>query len=425
MTKNLYLILLSLLPLFSIAQSNYKPGYVLNGKGDTLRGYIDQKEWGRNPQNINFKSALDSKSRKIGINEIAYFTVSGIVSYQKFSVKISLNPIDISSAPSIRDTAYNTDTVLLRIVERGKYLTLYGYVDGIKPRYYISENNATSPIELVYGIYESPANPSSAIEVTTYKDQLSALAAKYVTGSNKLTSEISYTKYTEPDLLSVVAKINGDAITQEASFSGKYPRYRLFAGAAYERNTLKYTGDSPLSGASPSTTSVPKITAGIDIFVNPSVGHLIFRLEAAYSNHTGYQFKQVPDSFVIIEGSARAQMLSQSTFSLTPQAIFNLYNSEKLKVFVDIGYNINFSSYNSTIITRDASGSSSQKEVTSGDFAEYAQRWGDPQFKAGVIITKKLEIYGSYNLNAPINNYGINYSLRLSSYQFGLNYFIK
>ena len=44
--KKYFLVTLLLLPLLSIAQSNYKSGYVVTLKGDTLRGYINYKEWG-------------------------------------------------------------------------------------------------------------------------------------------------------------------------------------------------------------------------------------------------------------------------------------------------------------------------------------------------------------------------------------------
>jgi hypothetical protein len=38
-----------LLPVLASAQSNYKAGYVINLKGDTLKGFINYKEWNQNP----------------------------------------------------------------------------------------------------------------------------------------------------------------------------------------------------------------------------------------------------------------------------------------------------------------------------------------------------------------------------------------
>jgi hypothetical protein len=44
------------LPLFSWAQSNYKQGRVVTLQGDTLRGYINYREWPYNPEEFAFKA---------------------------------------------------------------------------------------------------------------------------------------------------------------------------------------------------------------------------------------------------------------------------------------------------------------------------------------------------------------------------------
>jgi hypothetical protein len=54
--QNKLLLFFFLLPFFSLAQTNYKPGYVVTLKGDTLRGFIDYKEWIKNPKYISFKN---------------------------------------------------------------------------------------------------------------------------------------------------------------------------------------------------------------------------------------------------------------------------------------------------------------------------------------------------------------------------------
>jgi len=49
------LLLLLLFPFFASAQSNYKPGYVVTLPDDTIHGFIDYKEWDKNPEKISFK----------------------------------------------------------------------------------------------------------------------------------------------------------------------------------------------------------------------------------------------------------------------------------------------------------------------------------------------------------------------------------
>ncbi len=102
--RKYYLMGLLLLPLLSIAQSNYKSGYVVTLKGDTLHGFIDYKEWGRNPKTINFKSTQNDKIRQLGLTDINHFELEGYVSYHQYRVGMSLNPVDISSPLSSVDT---------------------------------------------------------------------------------------------------------------------------------------------------------------------------------------------------------------------------------------------------------------------------------------------------------------------------------
>ena len=44
-----------LFPFFTNAQSNYKPGYLVTIKGDTLHGLIDYRQWDNNPGAVAFK----------------------------------------------------------------------------------------------------------------------------------------------------------------------------------------------------------------------------------------------------------------------------------------------------------------------------------------------------------------------------------
>ncbi|MGZ3814058.1 MAG: hypothetical protein ACXVJN_20060, partial [Mucilaginibacter sp.] len=54
-------VLFFLLPLISVAQSNYKPGYVVTLKGDTIHGFINYREWNKNPRQIAFKNDINGR----------------------------------------------------------------------------------------------------------------------------------------------------------------------------------------------------------------------------------------------------------------------------------------------------------------------------------------------------------------------------
>jgi len=120
--------------LFSLPQSNYQGGYAVTLKGDTLRGYINLKEWGHNPKDISFKPAVNDKARQLGLSEINYFEVTGYARYRQYRVAISSNAVDISAPGSAADTASETAYVFLKILQTGKNATLYAYRDAVKER---------------------------------------------------------------------------------------------------------------------------------------------------------------------------------------------------------------------------------------------------------------------------------------------------
>src|SRR5579872_618234 len=119
--KNIYYLaaLILLIPFVSSAQSNYKPGYVVNLKGDTLRGFIDYQEWDANPEVITFRKASDGQSTKYGVNDISSFSVDKLEAFVRYSGRISTNPTDpgkvVTDAESKQDTGYRAATVFLKV----------------------------------------------------------------------------------------------------------------------------------------------------------------------------------------------------------------------------------------------------------------------------------------------------------------------
>ncbi|MEO6849210.1 MAG: hypothetical protein ABI203_04305 [Mucilaginibacter sp.] len=401
--RKYFLITLLLLPTLSFAQSNYKSGYVVNLKSDTLRGFINLKEWGHNPKNISFKRSLSDKAQELGLSDINYFELTGYVGYHAYKVSISLNAIDLASPPSLTDTIKLTDNVFLKILQSGKNVTLYSYRDDIKTRFYIKENNSDTPTELTYGVYQDPNSDAKVvINKNTYKAQLAQLAFKYNPGDDKLIAQAQSAAYNEEDLIAVASKINGNSALKPISNSGSATSARFFAGAGF--TSSKLTAGELYSNPS-SKSSAPRITMGADLIINPAVGHLIFRIEAGYTTNS-YNFTVPVNTIYNAVGAQPTYVkITQNAISITPQAIYNIYNGVDLKVFVDLGLELNFVSYptNSGLTTKP----------------EYESF----QYKAGVVISKRLEIYGSYYPASNISDITTGDNDNLATYQVGVNYF--
>ncbi|MDP9048926.1 MAG: hypothetical protein M3N14_12380, partial [Bacteroidota bacterium] len=107
-----------LIPFLSIAQSNYKPGYVITSKGDTLRGFINYQNWDSNPTAIAFKSAQGDRNRQtFTVNDISLFTVTGFVTFKKFVGSVSLDETNTTHLVTGKDTSSKIEAVFLRILQ--------------------------------------------------------------------------------------------------------------------------------------------------------------------------------------------------------------------------------------------------------------------------------------------------------------------
>ncbi|HEY2581256.1 MAG TPA: hypothetical protein VGI43_05600 [Mucilaginibacter sp.] len=412
------------LPLFSLAQGNYKQGFVINLKGDTLKGYIDLREWGSNPTSINFKTSLDKSSlQKFAVNDISYFEVTKITAYRQFITSISLDETNIQRVPDHRDTSSRMDNVFLKVEQRGKNVTLYSYTDDIKQRFYIYDTQVNRIAELTYRIYFVPNDKNNVTTVSqdAYKQQLLLTAQKFDTYNDNIKTLLEEANYNGDDLRLVCRKINNTSDKEEEAGKIKKPFVRFFADAAVGFNTINRTGTFPLYNSNPSHSSAtPKISAGINFYPAPQVGRTVLRIEAAYtsvnyetSGNLDYQYN--PDlisSFSFV----------QHNFSLTPQLQYNVYNSDAISFYLNVGLSINFSQYTGNTVydpyTHD----------TYTDFSGLNDRWLSVPIKTGIILKNHLELLLTYIPTVSIsdNHAGthqdFDYSLNYTSLQAGLGY---
>ncbi|TSD63509.1 hypothetical protein FFF34_018125 [Inquilinus sp. KBS0705] len=80
-----------LLPLLSIAQSNFKPGYVVTLKGDTIQGFFDYRGWDSNPRKVKFKTDLNAAVQELTPANTLYFDINGLEAYQHYEGPITLD----------------------------------------------------------------------------------------------------------------------------------------------------------------------------------------------------------------------------------------------------------------------------------------------------------------------------------------------
>jgi hypothetical protein len=260
----------------------------------------------------------------------------------------------------------------------------------------------------------------------SYQAQLNQLATKYKPDDDQLITQVQQSSYKDYTLIAIVEKINGNSASQNAPATGKHnPPIRFFAGVSFVSSTLKFnnvSSDATFYGASPSTSSSPKISLGLDLLPNPDVGHLVFRMELGY-NEDKFSFHEQSDP---IFNDATPPLYSESykmgVFYITPQVIYNIYNEAMLKVFIDAGYSINILSYPAATIVTTRGGEVIATEPANGLDANRGNS-SSFTFKGGVVISKRFEIYAEYFVGAQVTD-SFDYNTNLTSYQVGVNYFI-
>lgn len=411
-----------LLPFFALAQSNYKPAYVVNLKGDTLRGFIDYREWNNNPEAISFKRQLsDASGTKYTPDDIVFFNINNIEAYRKYTGPISMDIVNIDHLTTGKDTTTRMAEVFLRILQKGKNVALYSYSDDLKVRYFIGDGPGFAPKELVYRIYEANDANGNGKTFTdeTYLKQLNALAIKYGVLNNDLTYTLQKADYQKPSLMEIVSKINNVSRQEfKAKYDDKGNNYFYGGlGLAIATTTPSPGGTYKEAGGKPYTSILPAIKFGINVFASPNSERLSFRFElsAALIKYTSTYDNAFSPYVNITYG------YTNLAIAVSPQIIYNFYNGENLKVFAGGGIEVSKYTYFSREYKNNKDGS--QVPTSANPFNQNS--FSLPvMLKAGISVNKKIDIYADYLLSGPVSDDYV-FRLNTSSLQVGVNYRLK
>jgi hypothetical protein len=207
------LLIFLFVPFFSSAQGNYLPGVVVNLKGDTIRGFIDYREWENNPESILFKPGAASTAAKLTTDSISFFSVAvgHLSAYVAYTGNVSADITDIQHLSIGRDTSHVPAKVFLRVVQKGKNLLIFTLTDTRKTRFFMARNFSEKPVELIYQAFYNSSEENGYDRTQydyTFKSQLYQVAENSGVLNASLEKQIKSTEYKEPDLLRTAGLIN-------------------------------------------------------------------------------------------------------------------------------------------------------------------------------------------------------------------------
>lgn len=391
--RNLFIAAMILVVHCATAQVNYQPGYIVKVPGDSLRGFIDNRNWSTNPKTIRFKKTESDNASNYTVNDLVAFGIDKADQYVKAIVEKDMRPVNADN--NLMGTADSAlvDTVFLRVLVRGR-LGLYGLTD-IKNHFYISEDNAHYT-ELLYRVFMERFT-TKYTESHGYRNQL----MNYLPATNqqRLAKKIENVTYTESQLTSLVYDINmqfGSAALPATVAVKQKTQVSLYvaAGVAYSNVALKGTREQ-LTDLSFTGSLQPVIGAGADIVAARGLKRFVIRGEIAwqkrkYSGH-GDASTGIPAYIKSIQYDIEASDIMPSVAIL-----YNVCNRPADKVYLGAGFAINISHYSSN--RHVANWQDGTPSRVTEKFVPFESVWGGFLAKAGYIYKNKFEIGANIKL---------------------------
>lgn len=404
--KRSLLILFWVIPFLSIAQTSYRSGYLITNSQDTLRGFISFKEESKNPVAVYYRSDLGAKTQVFPLKDCKAYVVENFYSYRRETVNISTSNDDLNRLPASLgpDSSSKKDIVFLRILQSGENVSLFMYTDDIKNRFYIQSKEDPAPLELIRNVfYKRPAVVSTE---NKFQVQLYLLMQKYKKNLTPKDINLEWVGYNANDLIKVVSKINNQSVVKSS-----VKDTRFFIGAGLSASSFAYKGSHPLANAVAESKKSydPMITIGFDYIPKPLIGKMVYRVDATLflsKNEITQKLADLKHSF------------DELTIAITPQVIYNVYNSNKIKFYAGAGVSANFSSYSNNLISSLNYDSDPKKNDI--DFSAFSF---SPKITVGFVLNNKIEFSGGYYLRSKITDYQA-FKIDVSRLSIGVHYLL-
>ncbi len=228
------------------SQENFKPGYIIKNYVDTVHGYVDYRNWDRNPDIIHFKTNLEDAVLSFNPLQITEFGVNNDI-YLSGIIDAEISPLHESRLEDNPYTHLRTDTTFLQTLFKGdKSLYLYKNADG-RENFYIKKDTA---LELL--IYKRYIKKHDEKQIITENRSYIGQLAIYLNDCEKIHSKLSSVAYKQNSLIKLFQEYY-KCLPLEVAFKKEPKKTNVILGglAGVSLNTLEFESDylNDLSGA--------------------------------------------------------------------------------------------------------------------------------------------------------------------------------
>jgi len=397
-TRTIFLSLGLFTTICCSAQRSFKAGRIVTNDNKVVDGFINYREWIRNPTKIEFSiSGTEKDLQVLGVDDILSFEITGEERYEKYRCRISMDAVITSRLKIGVDTSWREEAVFLKVLEKGK-LTLFRYQDDLKERFFFKTAEMAIPAELVYRVYNDTEKERQVNEDKEYINQLIA-AGVPATRDPKLAGKINRTNYKEDEMKRTVRAINNEGVTVNKDIGDSPGKFQFFLGAGLHSSDFAFEGDRgllPTHEYSFSHSTAPVFFGGVNFYLNPKTARLLVRTDISFfsNSHNGKATKTTPEY--------RYDYTYDLKYSIVAIYIGPAYNFLKqpgFDAYLGAGALFQLASVSENKEHQKRQSLFDPSMKTESDIApiEFNNSWITFCFRAGVVIKKKVDIAFCYS----------------------------
>jgi hypothetical protein len=286
----------------SFSQKNYLEGYVIKQDKDTLFGYIDYRNWERNPEKIKFKSRINDIIVSYGPLEIMEFGVQG-ETYVSGIVEIETTPMSANTL--IKESKFNvrSEALFLQTLIRSEKELYYHLSVENRENFYIKVGDE---LRLLY--YKKYMKNVRGRNLIAKNNKFLGQLALYLKDCDDIESKLKNVDYDQKSLVNLFEYYH--------NCTGK--------GVAFKRKKEKFETE-------------------LGVIVGLSLTMLEFRSDRYYRNLVNAEFKPSTDLSAGIFFDIILPK-NQRKWSIGNELIFSNYNAVErresggLLIITEIGY---------------------------------------------------------------------------------------
>lgn len=220
----------------SFAQKNLQPGTIVTSTYDTVKGFIDYRNWEKNPVKVDFYRTLNDDASAYSPKDIRSFTASG-ETYISAIVTIDQSPYRTEDLKEGMIFNYVTDTVfLLDLISGEKNLYYLMDING-KSHFFITNN---SDVELLLFKRFFKRADDGNLTVAQNKKFVGQLNI-YLQDCSKIQSQLAELKYEKNDLVKLFQyyyACTGEKMASENKTVRKPNEFGIIAGVSFSKLTF-------------------------------------------------------------------------------------------------------------------------------------------------------------------------------------------